>query len=314
MIDFFGIASNPPTTSSLEGQSYLSFVPPYVNRDWQIKGFPTPTEGDNENAGIRYLWSIYFRDFVSVAEETWDKSFELSPGFSQTNQEFWTKIFKSDLQGFVDNLPNLLPQDLQNCPNSIGGNCNNLPSHTILGPHVPGAVVTAAAPLTDLTFTYKDWFLTSGSNSWFRLQPKDLRDRWDFHLVETEAKQRSTSPYIWLFGKLLQFLEELQTSLEHQGSRISAITTGQNSAVDAQSQRIKEFKKPTSASDFASQTANKSVAKDLKVYQGDSSFLGARSTQQNSAVQRSSQALEDEGTLIASLITQMESILNNLFK
>jgi hypothetical protein len=78
-----------------------TWVPEYIENNWLI---PNLESNNNILCGVRYLWNIYFTNFVTVSEDTWTESSVMNSSEGITNQAFWTTTFQKDLKSWYEQL------------------------------------------------------------------------------------------------------------------------------------------------------------------------------------------------------------------
>ena len=284
--DFNYSGSNFSTNySQIQPPTFLnqsSWVPEYEDKDWLIPGLSNNSSGSSTNieAGVRYLWNIYFTNFVNVRESQWLDYTELNEGSvgsdgqpTQTNQSFWTTMFRKDLVAWY---------------NSLESSQKSL--------------FTSSAD-------------TSGSaGNYYQTDAKGLAESWATYLNSEDTKKRTFSCFLYVFDQLMNMLDNINTTVVQQSERMSSITSGESEAVTAMSAVLNKFKDPKNSSDQKQTTFNQQYQLWLQVYQGYQSFSSSKISQVNNELSQSNESLQDQQTMMSSLIQQMETILNNLFR
>ena len=318
------ISEEAISAASISSARWIPIYEDNSDDSWGIPGLVYDTSDPNYNidsTGIKFLWNIFFRDFNIVSQEEWN-SIISSPESSsiKTNKEFYIGLFRDAIKGFYDILQNdsdyLFADDSRgNGPN--GDKCNNFPFETFIGPHPPPGITT-----NQDTFTYACWLIGKSSpsgqpsteNTWYKLAASDLEEKWKYYLTQINAKQRTQSAFLWTFFLLFEILKDLQKSIEGQSERLEAITSAQKQANSAISDAIARLKDPSEASDVQTPVHNQQVMLEMQVYQSYMSVMNSMSDQQSNRVTSTQDGIQEQTNIMVSLIQQMETILNSLFK
>ncbi len=309
--------SNPPPKYSSDPTSVLTnWIPPFPSD----QSWPVPVT-DYQSAGLQYLWSTYFREYIPVSSDQWNVSLQATAASSGkdslsatvidlpdpnidslTNQQYHTNMCAAILGKWYNALPTLMPVNAA-CPSDTP-NCDNNPTTAVSGPRPPSGVSVS---------NYQEWLTQASPNSWYLNEPEDMKAKFRLFLDRESVTLRGRDSFLWLYTQLMHLYKNMQETVVGQSTRVNALITAQESATTALSQAISRFKDPTEASDVSTPVKNQTVLTQIQVYQGNATFIGAKISSVNNAVSTAQSNEKEIGTLMSSMVSQLQKLFNSLF-
>lgn len=128
----------------------------------------------------------------------------------------------------------------------------------------------------------------------------------------TNIRQRRIAPFLWVYNLLNEVMSDVQEFMIAVSDRLNVLSNSQQTAINALS--ALDPAKQHSGNDYKYVYYNDLYSKETQVYLAKKNQQSEKTSGVNTAIQSTQQSVKQEGSLMSSIISQIQGMVSGIFK